>query len=423
MIELKPQRYGCFVCPECKASDVCVSDVYFPGIHVLADCRCGACGFEFLHDFPVGHGLDYPTAIGKKNHKIYEKRKAPWFSLPLFRSYFSKNSSPILIEKKQFKNVREVVVLNCLDTYYGHVLLKLFNAQDYKRIFGDLGLVLLIPKNFEWLLPEGAAEAWIIDLPLKELSQWFVRLDEFIKNEIKRFDKVYFGLAFSHPDPSKIDIADFTKVQRFDNASFFTHNPVISFMWREDRLWFEDFLGKLLFLICGKFKILGLFKSIFINQQNARIIKLARYIKKGIPLADFFVVGLGKKRHIPSFIHDLRKEKPDPEIEREWCKLYARSHLVVGVHGSNMLLPSALAASVIDILPNDRLGNILQDIALPYTKRKLVYLCRFVREYASLVEIGQIAISILKHYESFSHSTDDEYLQHGIFQDVKKWER
>ena len=72
---------------------------------------------------------------------------------------------------------------------------------------------IIIPKIFEWLLPKGISEAWIIDIDLKETQNWFIQFEEFIKKEFKRFDKIYLSLAFSHPDPSEIDIERFTKIK------------------------------------------------------------------------------------------------------------------------------------------------------------------------------------------------------------------
>jgi hypothetical protein len=36
--------------------------------------------------------------------------------------------------------------------------------------------------------------------------------------------------------------------------------------------------------------------------------------------------------------------------------------LVIGVHGSNLLLPAAHAGMLIDLMPNDRWGHIAQDV-------------------------------------------------------------
>ena len=45
------------------------------------------------------------------------------------------------------------------------------------------------------------------------------------------------------------------------------------------------------------------------------------------------------------------------------CQVYAESRLVIGVHGSNMLLPSGHAGMTLDLMPDDRWGNFGQDIS------------------------------------------------------------
>ncbi len=66
---------------------------------------------------------------------------------------------------------------------------------------------------------------------------------------------------------------------------------------------------------------------------------------------EFAVVGMGISGGLPSWIQDMRSTAPDEMTERDWCRQYARSHLVIGVHGSNMMLPSAHAAAVLTLMP------------------------------------------------------------------------
>jgi len=190
LIELKPNTYNKFSCPECKNNNIKVIDIIFQGIHILADCKCNVCNLEFYHDFPVGQALYTPVVMGKINKKIYNKNNRKWFSHPLRYSFSFKNKDKIKIEKKIYFDKKDIIILNCMDYLYGHVLLKLFNAQYYIDNCNDYGLIIIIPKMFKWLLPEGISEAWIIDIDLKETQNWFTELEEFVKEEFKRFDKI-----------------------------------------------------------------------------------------------------------------------------------------------------------------------------------------------------------------------------------------
>ena len=379
MIELKPNIYKNFLCPECKNNNIKVIDTIFQGIHILADCKCNVCKFEFYHDFPIGHALYYPISIGKINQRVYDKNNIKWFSKPLKDSLLSKNKEKIEIEKKVYFNKKNVIILNCMDYLYGHVLLKLFNAQYYIDNCKECGLVIIIPKSFEWLVPKGISEAWIIDINLKEARNWFTELEEFVKEEFKRFDKIYLSLAYSHPDPSKIDIERFTKIKRFDLDKFLENKINITFITREDRLWFNTKFELFIYKILRKLKLIRYFYKYFIYFQNELINRTCKQIINELPNANLNVVGLGKSGKFKKYINDYREGNISEEVEIKWCKIYSKSHIVIGMHGSNMLLPTALAAGFIEILPKNRYGNIIQDIFLVnhehqiYTYKDLKY--------------------------------------------------
>jgi hypothetical protein len=74
------------------------------------------------------------------------------------------------------------------------------------------------------------------------------------------------------------------------------------------------------------------------------------------------VTGIGEPGGLPSWISDQRVSEIDETIEKNWCTVYAESDVVIGIHGSNMLLPSALSGSTIELVPADRWINIYQDI-------------------------------------------------------------
>ena len=423
MIELKPNTYNKFLCPECKNNNIKVIGIIFQGIHVLADCKCNICNFEFYHDFPVGHALLHPIAIGKINKSIYGKNNVKWFSKPLKDLLLSKSRDKIKIEKKIFFDKKGVVILNCMDYLYGHVLLKLFNAQYYIDNCKQHGVIIIIPKIFEWLLPEGISEAWIVDIGLKETQNRFIQLEDFVKKEFERFDKIYLSLAFSHPDPSKIDIERFTKIKRFDLDKFLEKKINITFITREDRLWFNSKFELFIYKILRKLKLIIYFNKYFVYFQNELISKTCKQIINELPSVNFNVVGLGRGDKFIKYINDYRERNISKEVEIKWCKIYSKSHIVIGIHGSNMLLPTALAAGFIEILPKNRYGNIIQDIFLPYKKRELFYLGRFAREFATPDEIASQAISIIKHFVGFNKNMNDKYLRHKIYHDVSRFSK
>ncbi|MBK7083572.1 MAG: hypothetical protein IPH53_02425 [Flavobacteriales bacterium] len=123
---------------------------------------------------PVGFAVDHDVAIGKADGQLYNpKGAAAWVWSPLLAGFRSQDHAEIKIERRVFREHKRVVLLNTLDFLYGHVLLKLWNAQYYLEAHPDLGLVLIIPRGFEWLVPKGTAEDLACG-PSTKQSTWVV---------------------------------------------------------------------------------------------------------------------------------------------------------------------------------------------------------------------------------------------------------
>src|SRR5450759_2091288 len=137
-----------------------------PGMRNLADLRCPECGREFYGDLLAGHGLNYPMLLDKQTGKVHDPYKVEWFADWLRNSYANRSKEPLGFVEEDFRPVRSPLLLNCLDTLYGHCLLKLLNAQHYLEHRPDLDLVVLVPKMMRWMVPDGVAAIWTVDLPL-----------------------------------------------------------------------------------------------------------------------------------------------------------------------------------------------------------------------------------------------------------------
>ena len=98
----------------------------------MADYFCQTCGGEFYGDLPSGQALDTPFLLDKKSGAVFGDGNAVWFADWLANSYKNRTNESLSIETKIFSPVKDkVILLNCLDTLYGHSLLKLLNAQYY----------------------------------------------------------------------------------------------------------------------------------------------------------------------------------------------------------------------------------------------------------------------------------------------------
>jgi hypothetical protein len=401
VIEIKPHIENTFVCPECGSALPEISDVVVQSIHVMADCSCRQCAFRFYQIFPIGHSVQSQLSIGTHDRNVYPGQAEPWLFESVVKACKQSRRDDVAIEKRIFKDCADVIILNTLDFLYGHVLLKLYNALyhiDHQR---DMGLILIIPRMFEWLIPPGCAEVWIVDLKLGELAYNYQAIQKFAAHEFRRFRRICLSKAYSHPDFTKIDIARLTGVAPFDVGTFSRRNPQITFVLREDRWWFHSKGDYWFYRLCRKLKVLSWARRILAMRQNRLVRNTMKAIARKLPHADFYVVGLGKTGDFSSYACDERTMNIDGSVETAWCEIYAHSHVVVGVHGSNMLLPTALAAGCVEILPQERYGNMVQDISVRYNDRRQLYFYRFADQYSSSRSVGAKVTAMIEHYDGY----------------------
>ncbi len=384
LVQLKPPAPEGVVCPACGQGGVTPVGSVWPGIHVMGRYACPGCGKDFLRDFPVGFAVDHPMAIGLPDGPLYNPTNGPgWIHVPLFESFRAPNQEPVKVERIVHRECRRVVILNTLDYLYGHVLLKLYNAPYYLDNHPDVGLVLLVPRMFQWLVPDGVAEVWVVDQPLSKAQRWSTAIDAFVQEQLPRFDEAFLGMGFAHPEFSGLNIERFSGVAPFPMEAFTTRPPHVTFVVREDRLWFPGPVAKFLYKVWGKLGLRGTVGWYHVHAQDRLVKRTMERVRRLVPGVRFSVVGLGEPGGLGADVEDLRTKRMNKETELAWCRAYARSHVVVGVHGSNMLLPTAHAAGCVEILPYDRYGNMVQDISVRWSDRMQLFLYRFVDEFAS----------------------------------------
>ncbi len=360
-------------------------NILWQGLHVCVESyACNDCGAEIIEDLRVGHAVNYPYQIDLNKSQIFgEKTATKWLGLPLFNSLISPNNRDIKISKEVFKASERVIIINCIDFLYGHCLLKLLNAQKYLEKFPEYGLIVIVPKLIRWMVPQGIAEVWTVDISLKDAYDYYPSFHQFVCIEAERFSEVYVSRAHSHP--SQFDISKFTGVAKHN---FEQEELQITFIWREDRIWSSLLTQRIL----SKLKM----SQIALMLQNWRVERLFKQIRSAIPSARFVVAGLGTKTQFPKWIEDYRVDSFNEKAEREVCEIYSASRLVIGIHGSNMLCPSGHAGMTIDLMPRDRWGNIAQDILYQEADPRLAsFRYRYLPLGIKIADLAYIASSML----------------------------
>ena len=201
LVPLLPVPFAGFACPACGGTALRMGPSVWPGVHVLQERTCTGCGHHYLQDLPVGFAVDHPMAIGLRDGALYNPTNGePWIHEPLVRSFRSPQDREVRVERIVHRRCDRVIILNTLDFLYGHVLLKLYNAQHYLDRHPDLGLVLILPRMFQWLVPEGVAEVWLVDQRLGEAHGWYTAIDRFVQEQLPRYGEVYLGRGYAHPE-------------------------------------------------------------------------------------------------------------------------------------------------------------------------------------------------------------------------------
>jgi hypothetical protein len=417
MTQLHPIPSIQFDCPLCEGR-LQATGWYMPGMRVLAQLHCTKCDHVFYGDLPTGQGLLQPVLLDRENGDIYPSVQS-WFADELKHSYANRSSLPLQLTIEEFRPLKTPYLLNCLDTFYGHCLEKLFNAQHY--IDAGVDLLLIVPRFLHWLVPEGVAELWTIDIPLRQGAQWNDWFAEQITNRLTTLDTCALALAFPEPNPDDYAIERFTQIAPFPMDEWFHRlkKPTVTFIWRSDRLWVNIASQRWIRGLLKAARRVGLISSL-LNQQRSRIRELAQELKACYPKIDFAVVGMGQPEGFDAWINDMRRTKMDDAVEREWCERYAESHLVIGVHGSNMLLPSALAGSVIELLPPDRNGNMAQDIINvgKQTEREVIFRYRFLPISATPSEVAAVAETLLNMLPVIHMQFGREWNSHALNEDA-----
>jgi hypothetical protein len=399
MIKLHPIPTVSFKCPYDNI-DLEPVGWYIPGMRTLADLRCPECGLRFYGDLPAGHGLYYPMLLEQATGIVHDRYGIGWSADWLRDSYAQRVDTPMELVVEEFRPLGQPVLLNCIDTLYGHCLLKLLNAQYYLDHRPDLDIILLIPRCLRWMVPDGVAAVWTVDLPLRQGIEWNDWLADEIKRRIAPLSQCWLSIALSHPYPEDYDIQRFSRVPPFPINEWDRHQerPTITFIWREDRVWPSDTGYSYVHRIVRKLTCRVGLRRRPTNKQRRQVVALAQTLRSTYPGIDFAVVGQGHRGRFPTWITDLRSVEIDKSLEKSWCERYSKSHIVIGVHGSNMLLPSAHAGATVELVPQERWGNLVQDILLePLDPREALLRYRFLPIGASAATVGAVTIDLLRH--------------------------
>ena len=398
---------------------MCSSDlpekIHWQGVHTCTKSKCYVCEKVYLADLPINQSSVLYRILEIDSGKIFDEdskdvtKQSPWFNDKLI-TILHPVIKDVVVNIEIRSSFEKVVILNTVDFVYGHSLLLLMNLQ---RLINQLknshvGIIVIIQPMMKWLIPdENIAEIWTVNLKFNELSNYYPSVSNQINRELKRFKNCYLSNGYVLPTNEKIEIESFTKVPPFSFVNKI-ERPRITYIWREDpgRLWIRN-----IYLLKGMQKI-G-FTKILLPFHLFRIkffFYLLRKKLKGSPY-QLTLAGLGRYGNFANYIEDKRIQGFSEKEERDTCQVYAESELVIGVHGSSMLLPSGHSGMTVSMMPSKRWGNFAEDILNTCDDARLAsFQQRIIPLNLSIFETIDICIDMLigRDYfiKKFIHSND-----------------
>jgi hypothetical protein len=346
-----------------------------PGMRCLAEGNCPTCNRHYFIDLPIAHALGTPMILDRDSGHVYGTDKSPWFKNQLRQSFAQPVHQEMIPIVHHFFAAEQVIIINCLDYLYGHALLKLLNVQRHLQENPELGCCVIVPSPLLHLVPAGVAEIWEVPITIKESWNWFPTLATWIQHKCQSYQACFLSPAYAHPSHRVYDLSKYVRNLPDISAQITEFQPIILFSYRQDRPWGRSQRG-----------------------QQRHLQALYQRLNRQFPQMAFVLVGFGTSHGIRTSranVIDLRVDQLTPDQDRLWLAYMSKADCAIGVHGSNMLLPSGLAKSTVELLPRSRQGNFFQDILIPADlsdPREIGYRYRFLYGNNQLSDVKVAAV-------------------------------
>jgi hypothetical protein len=358
MIRLKPEVDLGLKCPVGHGR-LRVIRPMITGMHSMVELTCSPCNKTYYAEMPVNAGLFYPGMIdGTTGERCDDMPFDNWYLSGLVSAFRERRPERLPLEVLRNWDLGEkpVLLLNTIDATYGHALFELFNASYYLKKRSEFDLVIIAQRSMKWLLPDGAAQLWIVDLPFSSAANWYDGLATQVEEQLTDVRDVFICRSFVQADSQDFDIEAYTRVKPFPLGEWNKRlaKPTVTFIWRHDRFW-RRVLSRWIDNRVTRRIAPALLRWVRKRLQFNWLLQFADELKRHVPGVDFAIAGMDDRDPVlPSWIKDYRYPDHRDDTAGEQLVRYAQSHLIVGCNGSSLLLPGCLSGSVVDVVPGDQ---------------------------------------------------------------------
>jgi hypothetical protein len=248
------------------------------------------------------------------------------------------------------------------------------------------------------MVPDYVHELWLVGASSNDLSYPLQDFDQWIKENLRDSSFIYLDEGYTHPNHEAIHLDDFIKHRRFDLNNFETSGPTVTLVLREDRFWLAYPWMQWIYRIFLRWNQPSWLSRILSQWQNRVVHKLIHMIRQEYPDSQIHLTGIGRTGRYPESVSDLRTTSVNEAVEHQWCAIYAKSHVIIGIHGSNMLIPSALSAGFIEILPQEKIRHQAETTLLPYGNRLSLFLGRTLPQFTKPALVARHVRSMIHDF-------------------------
>lgn len=360
----------------------------------VSEIRCDSCGEKQVYLLPTDNhsAVIYPFSFDPKT--FTHNGELNDYTQLLLKNYKKKlNNVKTTIEFFGEKKKEKCLIVNTLDNAYGHSLFKIFGLINiFKNHHKEYDIIVLTFPQFSYMIPEEFNKI-IINKSFNEMNI-YTNISNLIKKITNKYKEVEIAINSTYPlERNKI------KKYFFNEYIKETNQKKIVYIYRKEykRSW-GVFLEKR--------RVKALFKKLKSKYSNEY---------------EFYIIGDYDGGDFEEYIIDKRVKKYNKKSDVEWISILNEAELVIGVHGSHMILPSLLAKKVLDLLPRFKYSHIGEDIFVENMQTNLLMKkIQFIRGDSFLfnlsvnkvfeILVNQIASSKRqKYFNEFSILIENNY--------------